>query len=324
MQIRQLQQFLALADARYFNVAAERVGLTQSALTQAIAKLEKDLGVKLFVRSKNGSILTEDGEALREHAKVILAQVNAAETELKVRSQYLRKEVRFGVIKSMHDDLVVRIFGAFTDRYSKYNVRLFKEWSSTLLELLAEGEIDFAFVSDHFMYADSHQIVSTPVFTDRVQVVVGAGHPLAQADQVDIHQLSEFRWVAVTITPGQRAALARSFSSADASPPAEIFETNAASLARHLIESGDYVGLASPKSVLWGGELGEGLRFFDVPELQMERCFSLCRRARMVLRPAHEHLLTSFTRVVRDCVGETEPLEVSAARDVGTHRPITP
>ncbi len=302
MQLRQLQQFLALADTKYFNVAAERVALTQSALTQAIAKLERDLGVKLFVRSKTGSILTEDGEYLREHAKLILAQVTSAETELSTRSQTLRREVRFGVIKSMNDDLVMRIFDGFSREYPSYNVRLFKEWSSILLEMLAEGEIDFAFVSDHFMYADSHQIHSEPVFTDAVQVVVGADHPLSARETVTIPELSEHRWVAVTITPGQRAALARSFSSVDVAPPREIFETNSAGLAKSLIENGQYVGLASPKSLLWGEKETRGLKFFDVPELRKERCFSLCQRARMVLRPSHEFLLERFSTTVRASV----------------------
>lgn len=298
MQIRQLKQFLALADSKYFNTAAEKVGLTQSALTQAIAKLEKELGVQLFVRSKTGSILTQEGECLREHARIILAQVGAAEAELRVRSQEVHREIRFGVIKSLSDEVISEIFGAFIQKYPSYNIRIIKGWSSSLLEMLAQGEVDFAFVSDHFLYVDGHQFHSKPLFADTVKVVVAGNHPLASRPEVSIKDLSHYRWVVVTISAGQRAALARSFSSADTPPPSEILETNSSRLSKHLINSGDYVGLASPNPLLWEVSEIANLKFLDVPELNTERQFSLYRRSRMVLRPAHEYLLDHFEQVI--------------------------
>ena len=86
MELRQIRQFMALAEAKHFYKAADNIGLTQSALTQAISKLEKEFELQLFVRSKTGSILTEHGQRLFDHAKVITGQIEAAETELKARA----------------------------------------------------------------------------------------------------------------------------------------------------------------------------------------------------------------------------------------------
>ena len=78
MNLRQLRHFMALAEAKHFYEAADNIGVTQSALTQSVSKLESALGLQLFVRSKAGTVLTEHGQKLYDHAKVISAQIDAA------------------------------------------------------------------------------------------------------------------------------------------------------------------------------------------------------------------------------------------------------
>jgi DNA-binding transcriptional LysR family regulator len=297
MELRQLKYFLALADGRNFHKAAEHVGLTQSALTQSIAKLERDLGVTLFVRSKSGTVLTDHGQRLHEHAQVILAQVQAAQTELLVRSGRQRAEIALGVVPSLSDRVLLELLAKIRARYQSHSIKVIKAWSAELLTLLERGAIDFAFLSDHFTAAPVPEIRREPLFNDQVQVVVGEGHPLFEVDHIRLATLARFEWAAVSIEPQWPEFLARVFAAADLAPPERVIQTNSMTLAMELIGGGHAVGLASPKLMSAASPLR--FRFADVPELHQHRVFSLCYRARMVLGPSERRFIELFGEVVR-------------------------
>lgn len=297
MELRQLKYFLALAEEKNFHRAAEQVGLTQSALTQSIAKLERDLGVTLFVRSKVGTVLTDHGQRLHEHAQVILAQVQAAQTELLVRSGRQRAEISLGVVPSLSDRVLLELLAKIRARYHGHSIKVVKEWSVELIPLLERGAIDFAFLSDHFSAALIPEIRREPLFNDQVQVVVGEGHPLFDAHEIGLPALARYEWAAVSIEPQWPEFLARVFAAADLAPPERVIQTNSVTLAMELIGGGHAVGLASPK--LMRASSARSYRFFDVPELRQQRVFSLCYRSRMVLGPSEMRFVELFGEVMR-------------------------
>lgn len=300
MDLRQIRQFMALAEGKYFYKAAEDIGLTQSALTQAISKLEKELGLQLFVRSKTGSILTEHGHRLYDHAKVIIGQFEAAETELKVRSQQQSAEISLGIIKSLSDDILLRVISEFKTRFPNYNIKIIKDWSETLSILLAEGEIDFAFLSDHFLSSDLLELKRDCLFKDEIQLVVGEPHKLYSYKEVKLADLSDHQWVAVSTALDWPEFLARIFTTADLKPPRHVIKTNSLTLATSLLQEGRAVGIASPK-LFHSANMGSGtFKYFNVPELRQERSFSLCHRARMVIRPFHTYFIDRFKATLLD------------------------
>jgi DNA-binding transcriptional LysR family regulator len=309
MDLRQIKQFMALAEAKNFHKAAESIGLTQSALTQAVSKLEKELEVQLFIRSKTGSLLTEHGQRLYDHAKVILAQVEAAERELRIHSRQLRAEVRLGVVQSLTDDIIWEVISHFRERYPSYNVKVIKEWSGRLAKLLASGEIDFAFLSDHFLTTELPEFQRELIFTDTVQIVVGSKHELFARTTVTLADLPGHQWVAVSVTPDWPEFLARVFAAADVEPPERVIKTNSMTLATYLIAEGHTIGIVSPKLFQTSNRARNAFKYFDVPELRQHRRFTLCHRARMVLRPHHYDLIEYFRTVVRRRI-ETAPAVV--------------
>ncbi|TVQ46577.1 MAG: LysR family transcriptional regulator [Gammaproteobacteria bacterium] len=297
MELRQLRYFVALADEKNFYRAAEAVGLTQSALTQSIAKLERDLGVTLFVRSKTGSVLTDHGQRLYEHAQAISAQVQAARTELLVRSGRQRTELSLGVVPSLPDSVLMRLLGQIRERYQGHSIKLVKDWSANLIPMVERGTIDFAFISDHFMAAPVPEVRREPLFNDQVHVVVGEGHPLYAAPHPTLGELAKYEWAAVSVDPEWPEFLARIFAAADLAPPERVIQTNSVTLAMELIGGGTAVGLASPKLVCAAS--ARAYRFFDVPELRQQRVFSLCYRSRMVMRPSQRRLIDLFAELVK-------------------------
>ncbi len=297
---------MALAESKQFNRAADSLGLTQSALTQSISKLEKELDLRLFVRSKTGSVLTKHGRRLLDHAKVITGQFEAANTELKARARHLRTEVRIGVISSLSDEILIKAVSLFQSAYPDYNVKIVKDWSPNLAVLLAEGEIDFAFLSDHFLAQDMPEIVWQPLFKDHVQVVVGEKHALYRHRSATLRDLANQQWLAVSTSPDWPEFLARVFASADIDPPRHVVRTNSMTLATALITGGHAVGIVSPKLFHPSSrELGR-VKYFSVPEFEQERQFSICRRARMVIRPFHRYFVDNLQTTIMEWIETKE------------------
>lgn len=309
---------MAVAEAGHFYKAADNIGLTQSALTQAISKLEKELGLQLFVRSKTGSVLTEHGRRLYDHAKVISGQIEAAETELKMRARQLGAEIRIGVVQSLSDDVLLEAISLFKRQYPDHNVKILKEWSVDLAVLLTEGEIDFAFLSDHFLSGDMPELQSELLFKDYVRVVVGEQHDLYPRRKLRLGDLSNHQWVAVSISPDWPEFLARVFASADVPPPRHVVRTNSMTLATALIQSGQAVGIVSPKLFHSANRLMGPVNYFDVTELRQERRFSLFRRARMVVRPFHRCFIDHFRSTVQQWVNADERCRSDASSSTET------
>jgi DNA-binding transcriptional LysR family regulator len=293
---------MALVEAKHFNKAADSIGLTQSALTQSISKLEKELGLRLFVRSKTGSVLTKHGRRLHDHAKVITGQFEAAKRELKARAWHLGAEVRIGVVQSLGDEILIKAVSMFKSAYPDYNVKIIKDWSANLAILLAEGEIDFAFLSDHFLPRDIPEIKREPLFTDHVQVVVGAKHELYHHRKPKLLDLSDQQWLAVSTSPDWPEFLARVFASADIHPPRHVIRTNSMTLATALITGGHAIGIVSPKLFHSSNRDLGSVKYFSVPEFEQKRQFSICRRERMVVRPFHQYFLDNLQATILEWI----------------------
>jgi DNA-binding transcriptional LysR family regulator len=93
MELRQLRYFIAVAEEQHYARAAAKVGIDQSPLSRAIARLERDLGVQLFVRTTRATRITPAGVALLQAAKEILSLVDHARTRVREISALDRQSV---------------------------------------------------------------------------------------------------------------------------------------------------------------------------------------------------------------------------------------
>ena len=96
MEIRQLRSLLAIAETGTFTAAAQRLHVTQAAISMQIRQLEEELGVQLFARTPKRVRLTEAGEALSRRARTILMEHDAAIAELSSLSSSTRQRLRIG------------------------------------------------------------------------------------------------------------------------------------------------------------------------------------------------------------------------------------
>ena len=192
MELRSLRHFSALAETLNYRVAAERLHLTQPALTRSIASLERELGVRLFDRDKRHVALTADGAELLERAGEVLAdaeRLRAAAGTIRARR---RDEVRVAFYGPALAELTHPVIEAFCERYPSVTIRVHEaDFHQGYAPLLA-GEYDVALLC---LNVDIPGLTRVPIFTEPVSVALWTGHPLASAAAVDLTEVLDQPWV---------------------------------------------------------------------------------------------------------------------------------
>src|SRR5215207_8619204 len=147
MEIRQLKAFMAIADARTFTAAAQRIHYTQAALSMQIKQLEREVGVPLFTRMPRRVVLTEAGERLLARAQHILREHDAALAEMAELAGAERGRLRLGSASAMvsADPLPV-ILKELRETHKQAEVSVATGTSESLVKQILAGDLDMAFV----------------------------------------------------------------------------------------------------------------------------------------------------------------------------------
>jgi DNA-binding transcriptional LysR family regulator len=177
MEIRQLKAFLAIADARTFTAAAQRIHYTQAALSMQIKQLEKEVGVPLFTRMPRRVVLTEAGEKLIERAHLILREHDAALAELAELAGAKHGRLRVGSASGMVSaDALPSILKKLRKRHTHADVSVSSGTSEGLVKKILAGEIDTAFVS---LPVQARNIETELLSQDQLVAIASPRHPLA-------------------------------------------------------------------------------------------------------------------------------------------------
>lgn len=146
MSIRDLKTFLAIANAGSFVAAARSVYRTQSAVTAQIQALEEQLGLTLFDRSTRPPTLTDEGRSFLPKVLNVVAEYDRLFSE--PQTEYLRGNLRFGVVPSVITGLTPRVLVMLRDRYPGLHVELAMGLSAELADRVRRNLLDVALVSD--------------------------------------------------------------------------------------------------------------------------------------------------------------------------------
>ncbi|WP_055598553.1 LysR family transcriptional regulator [Streptomyces aureus] len=213
MELRHLQHFVAVAEARHFTRAAERLMVSQSGLSASIRALERDLRAPLFVRSTRRVTLTEAGRALLAEAERILAQVRAAHEAVAAVQGVVRGTLRLGAEQCVAGVHVAGLLAAFRRRHPEVEIRLRQEGGIALAEDVAAGRLDLAFA--YRTRADSDQLRSVPLASEPMTLLCHPGHPLTAAGPaLALRDLAEEDFVDFHPGWGPRRATDGAFASA--------------------------------------------------------------------------------------------------------------
>jgi DNA-binding transcriptional LysR family regulator len=183
MDLDKLSHAVMVAREGSLSAAAKMIPMSQSALTRSVQSLEKKYGIRLFERSKNGARLTPEGTAFIAAAEEVLWSARRADERLFAAATGQNSTVRFGA-GPVTAFLLPRVLSRLAYPKAYYQIRTGSH--ASLRALLSRGEIDF-FVggapanSDHFSSAHGFRFHPVWTETNATQILVRAGHPLAEA-----------------------------------------------------------------------------------------------------------------------------------------------
>ena len=178
--LQQMRYLTAVADTLHFRRAAEAVNVTQPTLSAQLKELERRLGVQLVERSRAKVILTPIGQDIAARARRVLREVDEIR-DLARRTQPLASTVRTGVVLSLGSYLLPLIVPDLHESHPDLRLYVREALPDDLLDRLEEGALDLLFYP---LPVDRQDLVSVPLFSEPLRVVMPKNHRLADRSAV--------------------------------------------------------------------------------------------------------------------------------------------
>jgi DNA-binding transcriptional LysR family regulator len=180
-----------------FSAAAEALSYTQSAVSQAIARLESETGTTLIVRDRRGVRPTAAGTTLVEHAETILAQVEAAEADLEAVLGVRGGRLRVASFPSAGATLMPLAVATFRERHPDVALTLAEGEPEEIAPRMRAGEFDLALL---FEFPGARErpgagLRTVSLLEDPMDVALPAEHPLAAKRALSLPDLRDQNWV---------------------------------------------------------------------------------------------------------------------------------
>lgn len=208
MEFHQLRYFVAAAEEMSMSRAAERVHVSQPALSRQIALLEEEIGVLLFDRIRKRIHLTEAGGFFLGKARQLLCDAESSVQQVREQFGGVRRTLRLGFISSFLDDLMAPSVREFQQRHLNSKVSLYDLVPRAQLDRLRQNELDAAILGNIDDHEREHFSVKR-LSRHRIAVVLPEGHPLADRKRVKLSELQSDDWVSLSnaFFPGRREFL---------------------------------------------------------------------------------------------------------------------
>lgn len=293
MELRQLRHFVAVVDIGNLSRAAERVAISQPALTRSIKNLEDMLGVRLLERQPRGVVPTEAGLALYHHANVILNACQHLTREVRELERGIVGSVRLGVASMFAAHVVDQVAVQLSREHPRLALVITEGFFEDLVRALVDGRVDLIF-SNFPQVAIAPDLVMEPLLTLSAPVLAGEKHPLARRREISRADLVDRRWVVVD-QPHAIDALQRDFAAEGLAGPRDVLRTNSLQLMIALVESGEF--LATLSEHLVQPQLAQGkIRALQLPGGPIERKAGLIYRQGVIARPGVGHVVEDLRR----------------------------
>jgi molybdate transport repressor ModE-like protein len=183
VELRHLAALEAVAEEGSFGRAAQRLGYTQSAVSQQIAQLEKVVGAKLVERpgGPRAVSLTDAGRLLLRHADAIVARLAAAQADMRALQAGEAGPLRVGILQSVGARLLPQLIGRFKQEFPRVSVQVIEgNTPEELLPLVESGELDLAFAE---LALPEGPFDWVELLRDPYVLLVSADSPLAGREQ---------------------------------------------------------------------------------------------------------------------------------------------
>ena len=188
MNLRDLKYIIAVAETHHFGKAAERCFVSQPTLSGQIKKLEDELGIAIFERSKRSVEITPVGEEIISHARQIMEQADVIQQLAQAHQDPLAGPLRIGAIPTLSPYLMPLILAPLKKQHPKMKLILSEEMTDTLLDRLANHEIDAALLATP---VEGPEMESQPLFDEPFWAAYPRKHPFYTKDRITRRDLDQ-------------------------------------------------------------------------------------------------------------------------------------
>jgi len=178
----QMEYIVAVDTYRHFVTASEKCFVTQPTLSMQIKKLEDNLGVIVFDRTKQPIIPTEIGNKIIEQARVTLAESKRIIEIVKEHNDTITGDITVGIIPSLAPYLLPLFIGDFTKTYPDVKLKVVELLTDNIIEDLKKDKIDLGILVTPLK---EKGVIEKPLFYEEMALFVNESHPIANKNNID-------------------------------------------------------------------------------------------------------------------------------------------
>lgn len=251
MEIRDLQHLLSLDQHRHFGRAAQAVGLSQPALSKSLQRLEQELGVRLFDRSRAGVVPTAVGQQVIRQAHRLVSSAEDMKRIVDLMRGIKIGSISVGVGPAMSESFVTAAIARIADQHPRARMSVRVDHWKQLSEWLLDGELDL-FIADITEATQDSRLTCIPLPTERFVWFCRRAHPLAGRRSVSRKDMVEYPLA----TPKMPDWARRWFAEASADESGEVSPGSVAtiecenySMLKQIVLSSDCISAALPSTI---------------------------------------------------------------------------
>lgn len=289
VDINQLEVLVAVANERGFSRAADKLYRTQPAVSQAIRRLEEELGEPLFDRSSKDGTLTASGQLLLKYAQQILNLRRDAKLAVKELKDLRRGKVTLGA-NEYTVMYLLPVISVYRKRHPHIKVEVKRDLASRIPSEVIKRDVEIGVVS--FRPHDPG-LQAVPVATDELALIVPPDHPLARKKVVSVRELGVESFIAHNVRSPYRERVVQTFEK-HKTPLNISMELPTLEAIKRFVEQG--MGVALVPRLAAGVEIERGqIAALAVREMKLERRLYLVYRKGAKL----SHAARAFLSVAR-------------------------
>ncbi|MEV6955313.1 LysR family transcriptional regulator [Streptomyces sp. NPDC051183] len=197
LNLERLRTLDALARHGSVSGAADGLHVTTSAVSQQMAKLEREVGQPLLAKNGRGVRLTDAGRLLADHAARIISQVELAQADVEAQRGCAVGELRIGAFPTAMRGLLPEALASLRVEHPELRARVREQEPEESMAAVVRGDLDLALAIDwhNKRMPVPAELTRTHLLDDSVDIAVPAGHPLAGRGEVSLAQFADDDWI---------------------------------------------------------------------------------------------------------------------------------
>src|ERR1700742_1207758 len=187
MELRQIRTFLSVAETLHFGRSARLLNVSQPALSLQVKALEGELGVQLLRRNRQGTVLTEAGQAFREDAALALEKLEFAKRKAQWASAGKLGHLRIGFISTAGFEIIPNLMRRFRKKYPDVEFSIRNILTGAQLEMIGDGLLDVGFL--RLPVDNRKEIEVTTVHREPFVAILPSWRPLSAKKEIRLREL---------------------------------------------------------------------------------------------------------------------------------------